>query len=236
MRAALALCSALWAAGLALWAPAAWAEQTCRAASAVAGCVTGGGGTLTTAARLDLRINIDKMVFLRVGAGSGHTGAASGTGPAANGTVSTVAFSRTFSIPATPTAPSAGNSQAVAWSGAAPTASTSTGVVLPVEVRSNAGQVRVNATPSTLLTSGANTIPMSEISITSSDAANLPAPVVPNSGSGANVNVALGGAGTAAAPTFLTYRSADWTFGYTAATVAAAGTYVGEITFTASVL
>ena len=62
----------------------------------------------------------------------------------------------------------------------------------------------------------------------------VPAPVVPATGVSPAVNVAVGGAGTTAAPTLLTYRTANWTFAYTPSASVPAGVYSGQITFTAS--
>lgn len=189
---------------------------------------------ISRTARLDFIINIDKMLFLRVGSGSGFSGAASGSGPAAGGTIDTLTFTSTPTIPAAATAPSNGNNIAASWNGTAPGFSASAPQALPVEVRSNAGQVSIVGQATTPLTSGANTLPMSSIGITSSDPGNLPAPVVPNAGLSASVLVASGGAGTAAAPTLLTYRTASWTFAHTPVAGATAGLYNGQITFTAS--
>lgn len=202
-----------------------WAEQTES---------QGNSGTRTTDARLDFTVNIDRMVYLRVGNGSSHSGAASGTGPAASGSISALSFSLSpMSIPGVPTSATNGNNQSVNWNGAAPGYPAAAAVVLPVEVRSNAGQVRISAQATTPLTSGANIIPMSDITLSSSDNANLPAPTVPAVGPGPAVDVALGGAGTAAAPTLLTYRSANWTFNFAPSSSPVAGTYSGQITFSA---
>lgn len=188
---------------------------------------------MTVQARLEFAIRIDKFIFLRVGTGGSFTGAESGTGPAANGTVDTVSFTASATIPAVPTAATNGVNKPVNWSGGAPTFTASAPVTLPVEVRSNAGQVRITGQATTPLTSGSNTIPMTAIAITSSSA-QLPAPVVPATGVSPAVNVAVGGAGTAAAPTLLTYRTANWTFAYTPSASVPAGVYNGQITFTAS--
>ena len=189
---------------------------------------------VTTTARLDFVINIGKMMFLRVGTGGSFTGGVSGTGPAANATVDTVAFTATPSIPSVPTTPANGNGVSVRWTGGAPSFNASAAVTLPVEVRSNAGPVNIVGQATTPLTSGANTIPMTAVSISSSDPANLPAPVVPATGASPAVAVAVGGTGTAAAPTLLTYRTANWTFAYTPSAATPAGVYSGQITFTAS--
>lgn len=191
--------------------------------------------SVTARARLDFELNIEKMLFLRVGTGGSHSGGVSGTGPAASASVSEVTLNLTPLIPAGALTPLPGNNQPVAWNGAAPTFAAATPVVVPVEVRSNAGPVRISGQATTALTSGASTLPMSAITIVSSDAANLPAPTVPNSGPGPTVNVAPGGPGTAAAPAILTQRSANWTFGFTGATPAP-GSYNGTITFTATSL
>jgi hypothetical protein len=189
---------------------------------------------VVASARLDFTVNIDKFIYFRVGTGGGYTGGTSGTGPAASSTVDSVNFVLGTTIPGGG-APVAGNNVAATWNGTAPAlvVASSAGTVLPVEVRSNAGQVRITASPNIVLTSGADTLPMSQITITSNNA-NLPAPLVPNTGVGPSVNVSTGGAGTGAAPALLTYYTANWTFGYTNAVTPSAGTYNGQITFTAS--
>ncbi|WP_394755914.1 hypothetical protein [Rhodoferax sp.] len=188
---------------------------------------------ISRTARLDFIINIDKVLFLRVGNGGNFSGVASGSGPVANGAPNTLTFNSTPAIPGAGSVPVNGNSAAVAWNGTAPTFTASAAQSLPVEVRSNAGQVSLVGEATTPLSSGASVLPMSSIGITSSDP-TLPAPLVPNTGPGAAVSVGLGGAGTGAAPTLLTYRSANWTFAYTPVASAAAGAYSGVITFTAS--
>lgn len=190
--------------------------------------------SVTASARLDFTINIDRMIFLRVGAGGGHSGGASGTGPAPSGGVSTVTLNLSPSIPAGGTTPLPGSNQSVGWNGGTPTFLASTPITVPVEVRSNAGTVRLSGQVTTPLSSGAQTLPMSAITIASSDAANLPAPSVPNSGPGPTVNVATGGPGTAAAPTVLTQRSANWIFGFAPGATPSPGNYSGTVTFTAA--
>lgn len=174
---------------------------------------------VSASARLDFITNIDKYLFFRVGTGAY---------PTASATIDTVAFALTPSIPAAPTTPVNGNSISVNWNAASPAIGAPTSVVLPVEVQSNAGQITIRATATTALTSGANTIPLSSIVVTSSDA-NLPAPLVPNAGTGASVNV-TGSAFT----NLVTNRAANWTFAYNNAVVPSAGVYTGQITFTAS--
>ncbi|WP_377779223.1 hypothetical protein [Comamonas odontotermitis] len=128
---------------------------------------------------------------------------------------------------------STGNNTSVNWNGAAPGfVVAASGNVLPVEVRSNGGQVSLYATVTTPLTSGSNTIPMSEIVVTSSDSANLPAPPIPNSGNGTTVNVNGGGSG--AVNSLVTIRNANWTFSYANSASRTAGSYNGQLRFTAT--
>lgn len=175
---------------------------------------------LSTGVNLDFTIAIDKFIFFRIG---------DGAWPTPGGTTSTVSFVLTPSIPAVPTTPVAGNNTPVNWSGAAPGFSvTPSGNALPVEVRSNAGQITLRASATTPLANGANTIPLSEITIASSDA-NLPAPQIPNTGTGNAVNVV----GTAFT-NLVTQRAATWTFSYANLASRTAGTYTGQVTFTAS--
>ena len=178
----------------------------------------------TPAVALNFAIQIDKFIFFRLG---------DGAWPTPGGTTSQVTFTLTPAIPGVPTSPVTGNNTSVNWNGAAPAfAVAAAGNVLPVEVRSNGGQVRLYATVTTPLTSGANTIPMSEIVVTSSDNANLPAPLIPASGNGPMVNVAGGGTGTA--NSLATVRNANWTFSYANSASRVAGNYSGQVTFTAT--
>nr|WP_312989976.1 hypothetical protein [Comamonas koreensis] len=194
-----------------------------QAASSTAG--PSNNPALTTArVALNFSIQIDKFLFFRIG---------DGAWPTPGGTTSQVSFSLSPSIPAVPTTPVNGNNTAVNWSGAAPTfAVAASGNVLPVEVRSNGGQVSLFATVTTALTSGANTIPMNMVSITSSDAA-LPAPTIPATGTGTSVNVS--GGGTGAVNSLVTIRNANWTFGYNSTISRTAGNYSGQLSFTAAV-
>jgi hypothetical protein len=173
---------------------------------------------------LNFAIQIDKFVFFRLG---------DGAWPTPGGTTSSIGFTLSPSIPATPTTPAVGNNTAVNWSGTAPSFSVAaSGNMLPVEVRSNGGQVSLRATVTTALTSGTHTIPMSEIVVSSSDT-NLPAPVIPASGAGSTVLVTGGGSGTV--NSLVTVRNATWTFGFANSASWSAGNYSGQLQFTASV-
>jgi hypothetical protein len=196
-------------------------------ASAQADSASSGTGGLprnTPAVALKFSIQVDKFLFFRVG---------DGAWPTPGGTTSQVGFALSPSIPAVPTTPANGSNTALNWDGMAPSfAVAATGNVLPVEVRSNGGQVSVFATVTTALTSGANTIPMNMVSVTSSDAA-LPAPTIPATGTGTSVNVSGGGTGTI--NSLVTIRTANWTFAYDSAISRTAGNYSGQLSFTAAV-
>lgn len=175
---------------------------------------------LTTSVNLAFSIAIDKFIFFRVG---------DGAWPTPGGSTSTVSFALSPSIPAVPMAPTTDNNRSVNWSGTAPGFSvTPSGNVLPVEIRSNAGQVTLRATATTPLASGSNTIALSEITIASSDS-DLPAPLISNTGTGAGVNVV-----PTAFAGLVTQRTANWTFSYANLSARPAGTYAGQVTFTAS--
>ena len=100
---------------------------------------------------------------------------------------------------------------------------------LQVIVKSNAGQINLKAQVVTALTSGVNTIPMSQILLTSSDATDLPAPALPDTGTGTSVSVT---------PTSfsgkVTGRSANWSFAYVNTVSPVAGTYNGQVVFIAT--
>lgn len=106
------------------------------------------------------------------------------------------------------------------------------GGISNVQVKSNAGQIRLTVTTTGNLTSGGNAIPYSEIRTTTSNG-NLPAPVLTSGATSASVNVALN-AGV------VTDRTATWTYAFDNTAVYASGTYGGvnvnggRATYTAS--
>ena len=180
------------------------------------GTGSGGSGPLSASARLDFVLNLGEFIFFRIG---------STAYPTASPTIDTVSVGST--IPPGGVVPAPGNSVPVIWDGTTP-GSPSGVASLPVEVRSNAGQVRISALTLAPLTSGANTIPMSSVDVTSDDA-RLPAPPIVNFGFSAPVNVT----GTAFS-NLVTVRAANWTFSYSSPTPApASGVYTGQIIFTA---
>ncbi|MBL0944947.1 MAG: hypothetical protein IBJ04_11520 [Hydrogenophaga sp.] len=191
-----------------------------------------GNGSRSTTARLDFELRIERMLYLRIGSGGAHAGTPAGTGPAASAAVSSADF--TLSPAGLPDNPG-GNGPTKAWGGAAPGFVASAAVVVPVEVRSNAGQVSLVAQTAGGLTSpGGGFISLNQLTV-SSDNSSLPAPPHLARGTGPSVNVATGGSGTGAAGTLLTYRTAHWTLQFTPpATPPAAGTYSSLIVYTAS--
>jgi hypothetical protein len=195
-----------------------------------------GSGSRSTTARLDFELRIERMLYLRIGSGGSHAGTPSGSGPAASAAVSSADFTLSpAGLPGNPVGNPTGNGRANAWSGAAPAFVASAAVVVPVEVRSNAGPVSLVAQTAGGLTSpGGGFISLNQLTV-SSDNSNLPAPPHLARGTGPSVNVATGGSGTGAAATLLTYRTANWTLRFTPpATPLAAGTYSSVIVYTAS--
>lgn len=178
-----------------------------------------GNAPLTASARLDFEIRLGKFIFFRVGQGAF---------PQASPVVDEVRFIQNFGVPASLTE---GNNNPSGWTGVAPTVSTqSIGNVVPVHVVSNGGRVSIRSQSNAPLTSGSDTIPINLVGITSSDAANFPAPVLTNGPSPA-VNVsgtAFGG--------LVTNRTANWTFALGGVLNYPAGNYTANITFTASTL
>lgn len=159
------------------------------------------------------------MIYLRVGQETGTSTVAFNLGP--------------MTVPSVPTTVVQGNLVPVNWSGTEPGFAVPAAVALSVEVRSNAGGVQLVATVVAPLSSGSASLPMSNLSISSSDPL-LPAPPVPASGSGTPVSVTPGGVGTGMASTLLTFRTATWTFQYNPASTALPGQYNGQLAFTAS--
>ena len=151
---------------------------------------TGAGANLATNARLNFSVVIPRVIYLRVGSGTDFT---------PNGTVDTVAFA--------PGA-AAGNGTAVAG-----------GATVGVRLFSTGTGVTLGSTGSaTGLVSGAQVIPWTQISATSSGLAH---PVI-------------GAAASAVTPTgSITNQTAVWTFSYANA-AAAAGNYTGQVTYTAT--
>jgi hypothetical protein len=100
-----------------------------------------------------------------------------------------------------------------------------TGAAVPVRVFGNNGVIQIAVSnPATLGNGNGDTIAFTDIGVTSSDATNLNAPVM----SGAPVNAVV------SSGTKVTSRNATWTYAYANTAAAAAGTYTGQVTYTAT--
>jgi hypothetical protein len=165
-------------------------------------------GTGSATARLDLRVVIPRVLFLGVGTGSG-------TPLASNAAVDALTFdysTNPLDVGAGALAPAASITN---------TGPTPAGASIPVRVFGNNGQVTITATNPAVLTSGSDTIPFTELSVASSNAA-LAAPAF---GGGTSLPTLAGR---------VTNQTANWTYSYANATVPSAGTYEGRVTYTAT--
>ncbi len=172
-------------------------------ASADSQLVTGAG---TATANLDLRVVIPRVLFLGVGTGSG-------TPLATNGVVDALTFDFSTNPLDVGTGAAAGS---ITSSG--PTSGTAS---IPVRVFGNDGQITVTATNPLVLTSGTDTIPFTELSVASSNAAFA----APGFSGGTSLPTPTGR---------VTNQTADWTYTYANDTTPAFGTYVGRVTYTAT--
>ena len=183
-----------------------------------------GAGALTATARLDFRVTIPKVLFLRVGTGGLF-------GAAANATIDLIDF----------TVPVANLGNGVAVAATAGSGDLGNGAVTAL-LRSNAGVVTLTANTIGALGNGAgDTIPWSEIAIANS---NLATPAFANTfphlaalpASGASANFAP------APVAKVTNVGSTWTYTYKNTNTVPAGTYGGinannsRVTYTASVL
>lgn len=158
-------------------------------------------GAGSASADLTLRVVIPRVLYLAVGTGNATL--------ADNATVDVVEFNY-------------GTNPQDVGTGAA--AGAISGNAVPVRVFGNNGQIQIAASNGNLtdtLGSGA-TIPLSEITATSSDNTDF---AVPAPGGSANPTLSAGR---------VTDRTATWTYSFANATAAGAGTYEGTITYTAT--
>ncbi|MDO9149530.1 hypothetical protein [Hydrogenophaga sp.] len=171
-------------------------------ASAESQLVTGAD---SATARLDLRVVIPRVLFLGVGAGAA-------TPLASNGGINTLTFDYSA------------NPQDIGTTLAAASISNDgplpSGNAIPVRVFGNDGQITITATNETNLVSGSDTIPFTQLSVTTTNAA-LPAP-------------AFGGTSLPTLNGKVTNQTANWAYSYANATTPAFGTYTGRVTYTAT--
>lgn len=168
---------------------------------------------MATSARLDFVLDIGKFIYLRLGAAPSF--------PAVDVTTATATFSLDAAAVANVVA---ANAPLTGTAGLTLHGNAS----LPVEVRSNAGQVSLWALVSSPLSSGASQIPMSGLSIQSSDP-GLPGPLVPDAGEGPPVLVHTTSFGN-----LVTERVANWLFSLSVPAGQAPGAYAGQVSFIAS--
>jgi hypothetical protein len=165
---------------------------------------TGAAAALPAVARLDLRIVVPRMIFLSVG---------TGTNFADNTTIDRVDFNLT--------AADVGSGLAV--NGAL---GVGAGYPVPIRVLGNGGNIALTANGvAGGLTNGAQTVAWTQINRTSSNPA-LPNPAIGNGVAGA--------ASTLTATAGVVDQSATWSFSYANSAAVAAGTYNGQVTYTAA--
>ena len=174
-----------------------------------------GAGALTARARVDFRVVIPKILYLRVGTGSAYP-----TTLANNGTIDLVAFN--------PSAATIGNGTAVSGSGGNLTGGVETAAII-----SNSGNVTLNATATGALGDGVgHTIPYTQLATAASALTVgytlLPAPTLAN---GTSANIVL-----TAPATKVIRADARWAFSYLNSTIPASGTYGGVNTNNGRVL
>jgi hypothetical protein len=177
---------------------------------------TGTGTPLTASARLDFRITIPKLIYLRVGAG---------TDLADNTTVNLIDFA--------PTADVLGNSTAVA---ATATSGDLTNGAVTARVIGNNGTITFTSTTTGAMSNGAgDTISYGQISTAVAALTSATALAHPTLADGATTTLTL----TPATGKVIS-RDARWTYTYLNANVVAPGTYGataannGRVTYTAS--
>jgi hypothetical protein len=176
---------------------------------------TGVASPLPTSARLDFKITVPKVIYLRVG---------TGTNLAANGTIDLI----DFTVPAA----SIGNGTAIAATAAS---GDLTNGAVTARVIGNNGTVTFTSTTTGALSNGAgDTISYAQISTAAVALTSATVLAHPALADAATTTVTLTPVGK------VVNQDAKWTFTYLNANVAAAGTYggagvnAGRVTYTAS--
>lgn len=163
--------------------------------------VTTGAGTISATARVNFSITIPRFIFLQVG---------TGTLLAANATIDTISF--------TPAVAVVGNGTAVAAT--AGSGNLGNGGVT-VRIIGNAGNVTLGAVSApALLTSGANTIPWTQVSTAITGGATHPTINGANASFTATANVVN--------------ITGTWIYSYLNTVTPASGTYTSQVTYTAT--
>lgn len=166
-------------------------------------------GAGTAAANLNLRVVIPRVLFLAVGTGAGAMSAS-------NATIDRITYEYTT------------NGFAIGLGAAAASIVSSGSFVpansVPVREVGNNGQIVITTTSPANLVSGTDNIPMTQFTVASNDA-NLAHPAF----GGGTANPTLN-----ASSTKVTTRNAVRTYTYANTVTPAAGTYDGQVTYTAS--
>jgi hypothetical protein len=184
-------------------------------ASAESDVTTGAGTPITASARLDFRIIVPKLLYLKVGTGS--------TAPYAdNATVDLVSFNYT-------------TNPGDLGGGAGAPAGAITGNPVAVQVVGNNGTVTLTSTTAGALSNGSgDSISFTELSATTSNA------LLPHPGPFVDGGTSAGTALTPNIGTKVTNLTANWTYAYANTNVVPPGTYGGvntnnsRVTYTAS--
>ncbi len=173
---------------------------TAMSAQAESNIVTGAAAVSTGAvARLDFRINVPKVLYLRVGSGIDFTDVP---------TVDEVVFT----VPATAVLTPGANVNGVGSAG-----------VITARIFGNGGNVSLSTVGSgSGLVSGPDTIAWSEI--------------LPSSIGGTFANPAINSSSTVTAVGRIVSRSGTWAFAYDNISTTPEGSYLGQVTYTATVL
>lgn len=178
-------------------------------ANAESNVVSSTSGTLTATARLDFRVTIPRVLYLRVGTGTDFT---------ANATIDLM----DFTVPAA----AVGNGTPVAGVGG-----DLSGGVVTVRVQGNGGNITLNSSTTGALTTGTagQTLGWNRITVTSAALPTTTANFTNTAITHPAFNLA-GGSGTAVTLTAtnqMVRQEGKWTFRYANQDVVAAGTYGG---------
>jgi hypothetical protein len=167
----------------------------------------GSAAGLSATAKLDFKIVVPRLIFLRVGTGVNFADALGGTN------IDRVDFNLT-AADITSALPIAG----VAGQGP---------YAVAVQVLGNGGNISFTANGTAGgLTNGSQTIAWSQIAPTSSNTAGLPHPAIGNGVAGAATSLP--------AAANVVNQTANWTFSYLNTNAMAAGSYNGQVTYTAA--
>jgi hypothetical protein len=175
---------------------------------------TGAASPLPTSARVDFKITVPKMIYLRVG---------TGTNLANNGAIDLI----DFAVPAS----SVGNGTAIAASAAS---GDLTNGAVTARVIGNNGAVSFTSTTTGALSNGTDTISYAQVSAVATALTTGTILVHPVLANAATTTVTLTPVGK------IVNQDAKWTFTYLNSAVVAAGTYGGvntnngRVTYTAS--